>query len=70
MVKDIINEDSLEAMMDKYKGGLFDLPQETKCYHPSHNPPMHLYIPYGKTHRHECPSCGRVIYLKPPQITF
>jgi len=28
------------------------------CRHPNHNPPMHLYIPAGKSHEHTCPSCG------------
>lgn len=39
------------------------------CMHPSHNPPMHLYIPPGKRYRHICPGCGMTIILRTPIIT-
>ena len=55
----------------KNKGGFFDLPKQSKrCSDPSHNPPTHIHIPQGKGYRHVCPTCGNVITLIPPQISF
>ena len=45
------------------KSGFFDLPAYDTCSHPSHNPPMHLYIPHNKGYRHVCPGCGMVTVL-------
>ena len=40
------------------------------CNHPSHNPPTHLYIPFGKRYRHVCPACGFTYYLYGSPILF
>ena len=45
------------------ESGYYDLPRNECCTHPSHEPPMHLYIPPGKGYRHVCPSCGQVSYM-------
>lgn len=37
------------------------LPQP--CVHPHHNPPMHLYVAPGKTHKHTCPGCKAVTII-------
>ena len=29
------------------------------CYHPEHNPPMHIVLENG-TYKHTCPACGKV----------
>lgn len=34
------------------------------CLSPSHNPPMHLYIPAGEVFVHTCPQCGNKITIK------
>lgn len=49
--------------------GFFDLPMPQRCTDPSHNFPMHLYIPPGKGYRHVCPSCGSVQEVANPGIT-
>lgn len=52
------------------KGGFFPLPKSKQCKDPSHSPPSHICIPQGQGYRHVCPSCGNVIELIPPQISF
>jgi hypothetical protein len=52
-------------MSDKQKKSGFedDPSMVTPCYHPDHNPPMHLVIPAGKRYRHVCPGCGKEIVI-------
>lgn len=38
------------------------------CVSPSHNPPMHLFIPPGCSHTHVCPYCGQRTVLKSPIV--
>ena len=38
--------------------------QEIPCFHPEHNPPMHLWIPEGKNYTHICPNCGTKVIVK------
>ncbi len=52
------------------KNGFFDLPKDTTCKDPEHEPPKYLCIPQGKGYRHVCPRCGAVTELIPPQISF
>lgn len=40
------------------------------CHHPEHRPPMHLYIPSGKTYTHTCPGCGKKIILRGQNIRY
>lgn len=54
----------------KNKSGFFDLPEINICKDSEHNPPTHLYIPPGKGYKHVCPSCNRVVYITPPQISL
>ena len=54
-----------KALREALRGGFEDDPQTFKmCTNPSHNPPTHLYIPYGKVYRHICPGCGYEIVLR------
>ena len=52
------------------QSGFFDLPKETQCTHPGHNPPSHLHIPPGKGYKHVCPECGKTTTIIPTQISF
>jgi len=47
-----------------------DIEQPKLCKHPSHNPPMHLHIPFGKRYIHICPACRQRTVLQPPQLTW
>jgi hypothetical protein len=42
---------------------------EKPCFHPEHNPPMHIYLEAG-TYEYICPSCGKVTIFTVPLITF
>jgi len=46
-------------MSDKPKSG-FEADDQWKkiCFHPEHQPPMHLHIPQGQKYKHVCPECG------------
>lgn len=39
------------------------------CFHPEHNPPMHMVYPPGE-HYCICPSCGHVITFEVPYTMF
>jgi hypothetical protein len=41
-----------------------------QCRHPEHEPPMYICIPQGKVYVHECPACGAVTRMMPPQHTL
>ena len=64
MINKIIKE------LNKEKGGFFDLDLVKKCNSPEHEPPTHIYIPYGKGYKHVCPQCGQTQDIIPPQISF
>jgi len=40
------------------------------CLDPSHNPPMHLYIPPGQKFVHICPNCGNKTIISGNIVTF
>ena len=40
------------------------------CFSPSHNPPMHLYIPPGQQYVHICPTCGAKIIMLGSTFTW
>lgn len=50
--------------------GFYDLPKHSQCKHPDHNPPSFIHIPYGKGYKHVCPSCKKVTFIEPTQISF
>lgn len=53
---------------NQFKSGFEPAPvRMTPCVHPSHNPPMQLYIPPGQQYRHICPQCGYTIVLQSNQ---
>ena len=56
----------------KEKSGFEDDPESMKlpCRHPSHNPPMALYISPGKIYKHVCPECGHVTVMRPSTATL
>lgn len=45
------------ATIPKKVSRLVDEPRFNICRDPSHNPPTHMHIPYGKIYIHVCPSC-------------
>ena len=75
--KKIVFEPNLKTMNDKNndnekQSGFepYDGPEINICRHPSHTPPMHLYIPVGQQYRHICPGCGRETVLRPLVVSF
>ena len=38
------------------------------CLHPEHDPPQHMVV--HKPFIHECPACGRKVYVNPPLKGF
>lgn len=70
-MKKTINDLGIQGIGKTEKqGGFFPLQKSKVCRDPEHKPPTHLYIPPGQGYRHVCPSCGNVIDLIPPQISF
>ncbi len=65
-----INSHLNERDNSKEQSGFEDIPKYEQCLDPSHNPPGHIVIPQGKIYRHVCPSCGKVVRIKPIQISW
>lgn len=40
-----------------------------KCFHPEHNPPMHIVLQPGE-HTWKCPSCGKETTFIVPNIRW
>lgn len=60
----------LKQFGPKKKSRFVDIEKIDRCRHPSHNPPSHLHIPFGKKYIHVCDGCGQETILMPPQITL
>lgn len=55
------------SAIEKEESGFEDDPTwnpKDMCLDPSHNPPTHISIPFGKQYRHVCPTCGFVAILR------
>ncbi len=44
---------------------IFDAPKP--CFHPEHNPPMHIVLQPG-TYEYTCPACGKKVVFTVPGI--
>lgn len=59
-----------EKELPKNTNPIPDIPTQGPCTSPYHRPPMHLWIPPGKTYEHVCPVCGRKTVLSGGFVHF